>query len=473
MRLWLASLVVLLVSCGGGDAPPMPAQGEFALGANPPQGAEVAEPAFFDWAQRTYPELFNESPTQGVEGPYTYRFYAATRNYLAVANGGVYVQGPVSGGVVRYVGPLGAFACQVTPADCRTSASTPAVLSVAGSLRVSDPAAVRSVQTYLVAGTSYHFDVRGAATGEGTLRDPVLRLLDPQAVEVAVNDDHGATTNSRIAYTPAVSGTHTLSVTGLGGDTGTYLISAAVNPYPGGLSGPAVEASDDGQYISWPTSLNKVVVKDAGNADFRVRALDGVVADSSGLVHAGLTVDSTSRAISRDARTVGYVGYYTGASGRTRVTMFYCTDGSRMEINRTNGDWSHSCGWAGGVGVPAAGSRYDVSVAATFHTWADGANDDVVLDSSDGSWRFYSNPSQAGGRCLYSDATREGFSNFCLAGGSRIYFGDSTFTVSRVRSKTGACVTALLNAEGFMVNLRTAGGQVASVVKGNRRPVMC
>jgi Ca2+-binding RTX toxin-like protein len=76
-------------------------------------------------------------------------------------------------------------------------------------------------------GRSYQFDLEGAATGQGSLLDPFLRLRDSAGASIKYDDDAGTGLNAQIAFTAAVSGTYYLSV----GDaanaaTGTYRLFA-------------------------------------------------------------------------------------------------------------------------------------------------------------------------------------------------------------------------------------------------------
>jgi serine protease len=45
----------------------------------------------FNWAETVYPQFFPKPGVAGVFSPYTYRYYAATGNYVGVANGHIYV----------------------------------------------------------------------------------------------------------------------------------------------------------------------------------------------------------------------------------------------------------------------------------------------------------------------------------------------------------------------------------------------
>lgn len=73
----------------------------------------LSENAFFEWAERTYPNVFQGDPLPGVISPYQYRYYAATGNYLAISSNTVYVLGPISSGVPLKVGQLSDFTCIV------------------------------------------------------------------------------------------------------------------------------------------------------------------------------------------------------------------------------------------------------------------------------------------------------------------------------------------------------------------------
>lgn len=71
-----------------------------------------------DWAETTFPQFFPTRAATLRDGPYRYRHYPQSGNYVGVAGVEVYVLGPVSGGPLLKVGELGDFRCQVRPADC-------------------------------------------------------------------------------------------------------------------------------------------------------------------------------------------------------------------------------------------------------------------------------------------------------------------------------------------------------------------
>ncbi|MBF0158507.1 MAG: pre-peptidase C-terminal domain-containing protein [Magnetococcales bacterium] len=77
----------------------------------------------------------------------------------------------------------------------------------------------------LTAGVTYTFDLEGAATSQGTLADPYLRLLDQNGAVAAFNDDNGMGANARVVYTPTSSGLYYLAATGTGKVTGSYRLA--------------------------------------------------------------------------------------------------------------------------------------------------------------------------------------------------------------------------------------------------------
>lgn len=84
----------------------------------------------FNWAEQAFPNYF--APASQVDllsGPYVYRYYPATGNYMGVAGGEVYVLGPMSGGALARVGTLSDFACSAALIGC-TVPGAPTIVSV-------------------------------------------------------------------------------------------------------------------------------------------------------------------------------------------------------------------------------------------------------------------------------------------------------------------------------------------------------
>ena len=108
-----------LRSFRGFDAQLAPAtERRAALAAAAVQTPALTVTELFDWAEQTYPQFFPSHRANLTLGPYTYRYYASTQNHVAVAGEDVYIQGPVSGGGLVYVGTVSSFACIVHAAQC-------------------------------------------------------------------------------------------------------------------------------------------------------------------------------------------------------------------------------------------------------------------------------------------------------------------------------------------------------------------
>jgi hypothetical protein len=107
-----------LRSFGGFDAQLAPAMRRASLTAAAlPPALTITE--LFDWAEQAYPQYFPSHQVDRSLGPYTYRYYGTTQNHVAVAGAEVYIQGPVSGGGLAYVGTLASFACVVHAEQCQ------------------------------------------------------------------------------------------------------------------------------------------------------------------------------------------------------------------------------------------------------------------------------------------------------------------------------------------------------------------
>jgi len=80
----------------------------------------------------------------------------------------------------------------------------------------------------LVAGREYQIEVRGHATGDGTLPDPYLRGIhssDGTLLATSTNDDGGTGLNSLLSFTPTTSGTFFVAAGGYSSSVGTYTVA--------------------------------------------------------------------------------------------------------------------------------------------------------------------------------------------------------------------------------------------------------
>ena len=96
------------------------------------------------------------------------------------------------------------------------------------------------VKIDLEAGVTYDIDLRGTASGAGTLTDPVMALYDANGTYITGNDDGGTGNESYLSYTPLTSGTYYLMARGYSSATGTYVLTATPDLPP-----PPVGTLDD------------------------------------------------------------------------------------------------------------------------------------------------------------------------------------------------------------------------------------
>ena len=85
----------------------------------------------------------------------------------------------------------------------------------------------------LEAGKTYRFDLEGSTTSAGTLSDPYLRGLydaDGNLIRGTTNDDGGAGSNSRVAFTATANATYYVSAGAHRSRTGTYTLSVEEVP---------------------------------------------------------------------------------------------------------------------------------------------------------------------------------------------------------------------------------------------------
>lgn len=78
----------------------------------------VTATELFDWAEREYPQYFPSRQVNRQLDPYVYRYYPESGNHAALAGDRIYVQGPVSGGGLLFVGTLEDYSCRASPTLC-------------------------------------------------------------------------------------------------------------------------------------------------------------------------------------------------------------------------------------------------------------------------------------------------------------------------------------------------------------------
>lgn len=120
----------------------------------------------FDWAEATFPTHFPGPATSRLEGPYWYRHYPMSGNYLGAAGADLYVLGTLTGGALQSVGVVGDFRCAVRPADCTKPHPSRAFISSRSMLLDSASRVVLIAPTLPVAGSE-------AIVGSAAVRLPI------------------------------------------------------------------------------------------------------------------------------------------------------------------------------------------------------------------------------------------------------------------------------------------------------------
>jgi Ca2+-binding RTX toxin-like protein len=186
----------------------------------------------------------------------------------------------------------------------------------------------------LVAGQTYTFRLQGEDSGGGrTLNDPYLRLYGSTGLQVAFNDDAGASTyDSQIVYKAKATGIHYLQAADYStGATGTYTISATgVTEVAVSGNGYTILNKDKTPSVSDQTDFGSVSYGSGGVVrTFTVHNLGAAPLNTSNLVlPSGFTlVEGLSSTIAAGNSDTFQVRLDTGATGaRTGIISFTTND---------------------------------------------------------------------------------------------------------------------------------------------------
>lgn len=213
------------------------------------------------------------------------------------------------------------------PGDAATTAS----LAVGGSLNgtIDYPADQDWYRVEVVAGRTYVFDLEGVDTGVGTLRDPVLGLLDAEGGWIAWSYDGGVGRNAQLGFT-AIStghvlvsaedytetdgarhiGTYRLSARELTGDVAGSTATTAVLALDAPVAG-AVDFAGDSDWFRFTVEGGRTYVFD----------LEGAATDGGTLTYGGLQLFYAGGEVLRD----DWQG--AGVGDDTRVVFTPARDG--------------------------------------------------------------------------------------------------------------------------------------------------
>ncbi len=135
-----------------------------------PALAAVTDNQVFAYAEANYATLFSGASQSGVYQQYNYRYYPATKNYLAVDSAKViHILGPASNGNIQSVGPVSAFEGLITTWEAKQGgtggATTTPVAGLMGGVKQGVPLTLTPfiVSTLAGYGSTNWADGTGAA----------------------------------------------------------------------------------------------------------------------------------------------------------------------------------------------------------------------------------------------------------------------------------------------------------------------
>ncbi len=131
-----------------------------------PALAAVTDNQVFAYAEGNYASLFSGASQSGQFQQYNYRYYPATKNYLAVDSAKtIYILGPVSNGNIQSVGPVSAFEGLIAAWEAKQAGSTtkPSASGLMGGAIQSAPLNLTAAVTTFAGGFAGSVDGTGTA----------------------------------------------------------------------------------------------------------------------------------------------------------------------------------------------------------------------------------------------------------------------------------------------------------------------
>lgn len=182
-RTWLAALASCLVTgCGGGAGEQPAATQAASVVKTAPQlavSSEIAPAALFDWAQLAYPQFFYGPTTDGWLAPFSYRHYVWPGNYLGVANGDIYILGPLSNHQLVRVGPVSAVKCHVLPVNSCVDEWKEGILASVNAARQAGGFPTITSHAALGAAAQAHASFSIVHYYPNTIENPALATVQP------------------------------------------------------------------------------------------------------------------------------------------------------------------------------------------------------------------------------------------------------------------------------------------------------
>ena len=291
-------------------------------------------------------------------------------------------------------------AVEEVPDDYSASVATTGTVAVGGSATGEIQPAIGSWRDHdwfavtLEAGKIYRIDVKGAATRDGTLADPVLAgVYDASGglIGGTGDDNGGPSRNSMKMFAPEAAGTYYVAARAHGGNTGTYTVAVeeapddfvasvattgtvAVGGSATGEIGPAIWSWRDHDWFAVTLEAGKTYRIDVkglrtGDGTLENPVLVGVYDASGGFIDGTYDWNSGTSLNARKAFTPEAAGtYYVAAGSYSVLPDAYTYTVAVTEVSVSAGDQSASVettgtvavgGLATGVIGPAVDSRRD------------------------------------------------------------------------------------------------------------------
>lgn len=310
--------------------------------------AKVSVTQLFDWAETQYRDLFPSHRSDQQLDPYVYRYYPETGNHVAVAGEQIYVQGPLSGGALLYVGTLAEYSCLVAPQSCAgvRPCSAPASWSDGGSTCTPNEGSPRQIAS----GTNFSFvDSAGSTHGQatyscsdGSLSATAAAVCEPAAALACNTHDlgwtagaHSCRPNAGEPTQLAAGASHVFNSAGSTvGSAGYACDNGLLVPTAAPSCAPAAGTGCSGMGLTW-TVDGRQCQADNGTAQIAHGGRFGVY-DASGSTAGSATFACNS----------GVLQLLDGAS---------CSDGARV-LDSFGGDGGAADGGASGDGTAADGA---------------------------------------------------------------------------------------------------------------------
>ena len=127
---------------------------------------------------------------------------------------------------------LGSYYVTASADDYSDATDTSGRVTVGGSVtgRIESADDIDWFKVTLSAGTQYTIQLKGAPSGAGTLQDPFFNGIHDSGgnyIAGTVNDDFGSGTESKVVFTPTVSGSYYLAAAAYDTTLGSYTLSVA------------------------------------------------------------------------------------------------------------------------------------------------------------------------------------------------------------------------------------------------------